>query len=144
MKRTIVLAAVLALVLSAAAFAQDFGAFTMDVAAGWTATQDGPTVGVTKNDNTASMSITIMPAEGNNAATFAEAFVAEFKKSFAKVGTPEAQADGSYSWEMSTADGVKSNVMLGVEDDKCKLVVITGLENAPEEIAAMMESIKEK
>ena len=128
MKRSIVLAAVLALVLTTAAFAQDFGAFTMDVA----------------NDNTASMSITVMPAEGESAKTYADAFVAEFKNSFAKVGTPEAQPDGSFAWDMTTSNGVESKAMLGVENDQCKLVVITNLEAAPEEIIAMMESIKEK
>lgn len=144
MKRTIALAAVAVLALTAAAFAQDFGAFTMDVAGGWTASQEGPTAVVTKDDKSASLSITVMPAEGNNAKTFADAFVEEFKKSFATVGTPAAQDDGSYEWEMAAANGVKSNVLLGVEDDKCKLVVITNLEAAPDEIVAMMESIKEK
>ena len=144
MKRSIVLAAVLALALTTAAFAQDFGAFTMDVANGWTASAEGPTVTVLKGDNTASMSITVMPAEGESAKTYADAFVAEFKNSFAKVGTPEAQPDGSFAWDMTTSNGVESKAMLGVENDQCKLVVITNLEAAPEEIIAMMESIKEK
>ena len=144
MKRTIVLAAVLALALTTAAFAQDFGAFTMDVAGGWTASTEGPTVTVLKDDNTASMSITVMPAEGNTAQTYADAFANEFKKSFATVGTPEAQGDGSFAWDMTTSSGVNSKAMLGVENDQCKLVVITNLDGAPEDIVAMMESIKEK
>lgn len=144
MKRTLALAAVLALVLTAAAFAQDFGAFTMDIPAGWTASQNGPTAIVAKDDKTASLSVTIMPAEGNSAKTFAEAFAEEFKKSFATVTTPEADSDGTYSWDMVTAEGVKSYAMLAVEDGKCKLTVMTALENAPEDIAAMLESIKEK
>ena len=144
MKRTIVFAAVLAVVLSAAAFAQDFGAFTMDIPAGWSASTNGPTGIATKDDKTASLSVTIVPAEGNTAETFANAFAEEFKKSFASVAAPAAEDDGSYSWEMTTAQGVKSTAILAVEDGKCKLVVMTGLETAGEEIAAMLESIKEK
>ncbi len=144
MKRSLALAAVLAVVLVSSAFAQDFGAFTMDIPAGWSAAANGPTGIATKDDKTASLSVTIMPAEGNTAETFANAFAEEFKKSFAEVSKPEADEDGSYSWEMTSAQGVKSNAMLAVEDGKCKLVVMTGLETAGEDIAAMLESIKEK
>ena len=144
MKRSAVLAAVLALVIASAAFAYDFGAFTMDVASGWSASVNGPTGIVMKDDKTASLSVTITPAEGNTAKTLAEAFAAEFGKSFAKVSTPEADSDGSYSWEMTTAEGVVSNAMLAVEDGKCKLVVMTGLDTAGGEMAAMLETIKEK
>lgn len=144
MKRTVIFAAILALVLASSAMAYDFGAFTMDVPAGWTASVDDSTGIVVKNDKTASFSITITPAEGNPAEIFVNAFVEEFKKSFAKVGAPKKQADGSYEWEMESANGVKSTAMLAVEDDKCKLVVMTGLEAAGDEIANMLGSIKEK
>ena len=144
MKRSLVLAAVLAIVIASSAFAYDFGAFTMEVPAGWTASVNGPTGIVIKDDKTASLSVTITPAEGNSAKTFAEAFAEEFKKSFATVTTPEADEDGSYSWEMVTADGVKSNAMLAVEDDKCKLIVMVGLDTAGGDIAAMLESVSEK
>ena len=144
MKRSAVLAAVLALAIASAAFAYDFGAFTMDVASGWSASVNGPTGIAAKDDKTASLSVTIVPAEGNTAETLANAFAEEFKKSFASVAAPAAEDDGSYSWEMTTAQGVKSTAMLAVEDGNCKLVVMTGLETAGEEIAAMLESIKEK
>ncbi|MBQ4431758.1 MAG: hypothetical protein II877_09655 [Synergistaceae bacterium] len=144
MKRTIVLAALVALAITATAFAQDFGAFTMDIPAGWSASVNGPTGIAIKDDKSASLSVTIMPAQGNSAKTFADAFAEEFKGSFAVVTTPEADADGSYSWTMTSAEGVTSTAMLGVEDDKCKLIVITGLEAAGGEIADMLQSIKEK
>ena len=144
MKRLMALAAVLALVLSTAAFAQDFGKFSMNVADGWTATEEAPTVIVTKNDKTSSFSVTIMPAEGNTAETFANAFVEEFKKSFATVGTPEKDAEGGYSWDMTAADGVQSKAMLAVENGSCKLVVMTNLEAGAEDIGNMLESIVEK
>lgn len=144
MKRSLVLAAVLAFVLTSAAFAYDFGTFTMDVADGWTPSVDGPTAVVAKNDNTASLSVTVMPAEGASAKEFATAFVEEFKKSFKEVTEPAEDSDGSLAWEMTNANGVKSNAMLAVEDDKCKLVVMTGLEAGGDDIVKMLESIKEK
>ena len=144
MKRLAVLAAVIAVVTASAAFAYDFGAFTMDVAAGWTASVNGPTGIVTKDDKTSSLSITIMPAEGNSAETFATAFAEEFKKSFASVTAPKADADGSYAWEMTSAEGVKSDAMLAVEDGKCKLIVITNMEAGAGDIASMLGSLTEK
>ncbi|MBQ7214852.1 MAG: hypothetical protein IJS39_02580 [Synergistaceae bacterium] len=78
MKRLAVLAAVFAVVLSAAAaFAgiQDFGKYTVNVPAGWTATPDGETVGIVKDDNTASMSITYDSLDGSSLKEAADAFV---------------------------------------------------------------------
>ena len=144
MKRSLALAAVLALVFSSAAFAYDFGAFTMDVADGWTPSVDGPTAVVAKNDNTASLSVTIMPAEGTSAKDFATAFVEELKKSFTSVSAPSEDTDGSYMWEMTNANGVKSTAALAVEDGNCKLVVMTGLEAAGDDIVKMLGTIKEK
>ena len=91
MKRSLALAAVLVLAVSAVAFGavQDFGKFTVDVASGWTASQNGPTAIITKNDNTAQLSITVDAAQGNSAKDLAAAFVENFKGSFAKVSTPE-------------------------------------------------------
>ena len=68
---------VLLVFVAACAFAgvQDFGKFTIDVPAGWTATPDGETVGFVKNDETASMSITVDTTDGASAKEIADAFV---------------------------------------------------------------------
>ena len=57
------------LVFSAAAFAavQDFNDFTVDVPDDWTATQNGTTVGIVANDNSAAVSITVDKRDGMEA-----------------------------------------------------------------------------
>ncbi|MBR1657267.1 MAG: hypothetical protein IJ697_02240 [Synergistaceae bacterium] len=144
MKRSLALAAVLVLVLTAAAFAQDFGKFSLDVADGWTASQEGPTAVITKNDNTASLSITVAPHEGNSKPALADAFVAEFKNSFAEVGKPVADADGDFSWEMKTANGAVSQANLSADDKDFILIVLTNAEAAPDDIAKMLGSFTQK
>ena len=60
-KRIGVLSVLAVLVFSAAAFAavQDFKDFTVDVPDDWTATQNGTTVGIVANDNSAAVSVTV-------------------------------------------------------------------------------------
>lgn len=144
MKRSLALVAVLVLVLTAAAFGQDFGKFTMNIAEGWTGSQNGYTAIASKNDNTASLTVTIAPAEGATKAQLAEAFVSEFRKSFAEVGTPEADKDGDYSWDMKTANGVESHAMLSSDGGDYVLLVMTNVVAAPDDFTAMIGSIKKK
>ncbi len=146
MKRSLALAAVLAVVLSAAAFAgvQEFGKFSINVADGWTAVDNQGTVVITKNDNSAQLTISIADAQGMTKAQLAEAFVAEFKKTFAEVGAPAADKDGDYSWDMKTKAGAESHAMLSAEDGDFILLVMTNVQNAPDDFTAMIDSIKQK
>ena len=139
MKRLAV--AVAAVVLTAAvAFGavQDFGSFTVDVPAGWTATQDGETVGIVKDDNTASMSISYDTLDGASLKEIADAFVEALN------GKGLAQDGGAYTFTMTNANGVESKCFLMGDDEHYALTVVTGLENAPEEISAIMDSLTEK
>ena len=97
--KKLLLALTLVAVFAAASFAgvQDFGKFTIDVPEGWTATQDGETVGIVKNDNSAALSIS-----------------------------------------------VDSKAVLSGDDSNYALFVVTGAENAPDDISAMMDSLTEK
>ena len=145
MKRTL-LALIAVAVAATMAFGavQDFGKFTIDVAAGWTATQQGPTALINKNDNTAAMSVTVDSAQGNSAEVLAGAFVENLKGSFASVSSPEKDSDGDYSWDMVNAQGVNTHAMLHVEDGEYILITMTGVESAGDEISAMLDSIKDK
>ena len=140
MKRLAVLAAVLAVFSAAVAFAgvQDFGKFTVDVAANWTATQDGETVGIVKNDNSASMSITYDSLDGASLKEIAEAFVEALN------GKGLKSENGMYTFGMTNANGVESKCYLNGDDKNYALIVVTGGENAPDEISAMMDSLTEK
>ena len=148
MKHSLALAAVLAVVFSAAAFAgvQDFGHFTLDVSEGWTASTQGETVIITKNDNSAQLTIAISDAGGATKAQLAEAFVGEFKKSgaYTEIGTPEADKDGDFAWDMKTTAGAESHAMLTVEEGKFILLVMTNVQNAPDDFTNMLGSIKQK
>ena len=146
MKRLAVFAAIVAVFSAAAAFGavQDFGKFTVDVPAGWTASQNGPTAIINKDDNTAAMSLTVDSAQGNSAKDLAEAFVENFKGSFAKVSAPEADEDGDYAWVMTNGAGVDTHALLRADDGDYMLITMTGLETAGEEISAMLGSVQDK
>lgn len=145
MKRSLVLALVFALVLAGSAMAkvQDFGKFTVDVIEGWTANRQANTVTINKNDNTCGWSVTIADASGLTTAQLAEAFAAEFKKSFATVSTPVADKDGDYSWDMET-NGVNTHAMLHSEDGEFMLITTTAVEKGADEISTMIGSINVK
>ena len=140
MKRTVIFAALLGLVLSSAAFGevQDFGAFTIDVPAGWTAAKDGETVGITKNDNSAAVSITYDSTDGMTIKELAEAFVESLK------GKDLKEDNGTYTFTFVNASGVESSCVLSGDDKNYALVVMTGIESAPEEINAMVGSLTQK
>lgn len=146
MKRSLALAAVLVVVLSAAAFAgvQEFAKFTIDVADGWTAVDNQGTAVITKNDNSAQLTISVADSGGATKAQLAEAFVAEFKKTFAEVGTPVADEDGDYSWEMKTTNGAVSEAYLSADGSDFMLFVVTNRQAAADDISAMLGSIKDK
>ena len=133
-------------VLSAAAFAgvQEFAKFTINVADGWTAVDNQGTAVITKNDNTAQLTISVADAGGATKAQLAEAFVAEFKKTFAEVGTPVADEDGDYSWEMKTTNGAVSEAYLSADGSDFMLFVVTNRQAAADDISAMLGSIKDK
>ena len=136
-KLVVVLALVVFSAVAAFADVQDFGAFTIDVADGWTASVDGETVGIVKDDNTCSMSITYDSADGVSLQELAEGFVQAFS------ATNLQENNGSYTFQMVNA-GITSECYLFGEDGKYALVVITGRENAPDDVDAMMDSLHDK
>ena len=141
MKRTLALLVVFAAVLTAASafgFVQKFDRFSVDVPEGWGANQEGPTVVIIKNDHTASMSITIGDPEGMNRKALAEAFVKELNGK-----DLERDDDGDYTFKMTNANGVDSVALLTGDDDDYMLFVMTGLENAKDEMMAILGSVKD-
>lgn len=145
MKRLLAVMALSALLASAAfAATQDFGAFTVDVLDGWTASQEGPTAVIIKNDNTASLSITLAETDGASLGDLANAFVEEFKKTFTSVSAPEKDEDGDYSFSMVNGNGVESKALITGDDSQYCLFVMTGIDAAGDEISAMLGSVKDK
>ena len=135
----------LVLVLAVSASAMDFGKFTAEVPAGWSATKDGPTAIFTKEDNTASLSITVEETGGATAEQLAEAFAAEFKKSgFTDFTEIEKDNAGNLTFDMKNKAGVVSNCLITVEDDQFLLIVATGSDGNKDEMMKIIGSIKEK
>lgn len=144
MKRFAV-AAVLVVLAAAAAFgaAQDFGAFIVDVPDGWTPSVNGTTGIISKADNSGNISITIDATQGYSLKDLADAFRAEFAKSFASVGELEGPNDGDYEWEMTTTNGVESHALISGDDNQYMLIVVTG-EVSQEEVGAMLATLQVK
>ena len=139
MKRLLT-ALTLVAIFAAASFAgvQDFGKFTIDVPEGWTAEQDGETVGIVKNDNSAAMSISVDSLDGASLKECADEFVKALN------GKNLQLADGTYTFDFTNANGVLSKAVLSGDDKNYALFVITGAENAPDEISKMLDSVVEK
>ena len=145
MKRAVILAAMMAMLTVAAAFGavQDFGKFTIDVPAGWTAEQDGTTVGIVKGDSTASMSITIEENDGTSLKDLADAFVKELNGKNLK-----NDDQGNAIFEFTNANGVTSTAVLNCDAKSFALLVLTigdGASNETrQEMGAMLDSFNMK
>ena len=136
-KRIGVLSVLAVLVFSAAAFAavQDFKDFTVDVPDDWTATQNGTTVGIVANDNSAAVSITMDKRDGMEAKDLAAAFAEKLK------GSEPVLEDDVYHFDFKNDAGVESRAILNTEGDKYLMLVITG-QNP--KLEALIDSIQEK
>ena len=136
-KRIGVLSVLAVLVFSAAAFAavQDFKDFTVDVPDDWTATQNGTTVGIVANDNSAAVSVTVDKRDGMEAKDLAAAFAEKLK------GSEPVLEDDVYHFDFKNEAGVESRAILNTEDDKYLLLVITG-QNP--KLEALIDSIQGK
>ena len=135
------LAAVLALALASVSFAgvQDFGVFTVDVPSGWTAEQDGTTVGFVKNDNTASMSVTVDENDGSSIDDLVAMFVKELNgKNLTK------DKEGNAVFDFTTANGVTSKAVLNCDAKHFALIVLTGVENAQSEMYSIIDTLNFK
>ena len=136
-KRIGVLSVLAVLVFSAAAFAavQDFKDFTVDVPDDWTATQNGTTVGIVANDNSAAVSITMDKRDGMEAKDLAAAFAEKLK------GSEPVLEDDVYHFDFKNEAGVESRAILNTEGDKYLMLVITG-QNP--KLEALIDSIQGK
>ena len=114
----------LALCLAASsAFAEvkSFPKFKIDVPAGWTSLQEGPTVILVANDKSASISITIADTNGVSAKDLAAAFAKELKGNEPKF---DAETD-AYEFKF-TSGGVENQATLTVEGKEYLLLTIAG------------------
>lgn len=150
MKRLLLLSVILALVLSSAAFGEvhDFGRFTLDVPEGWTASQTGDTIAVTRDDNMAQVTVMITNAEGNSLKDIAEYEAKAYKENgFTEVTEPERNSNGSYSFSAVNPYGAATSVSMTIFGDNLidiSVVIAQGNEGAASEIDKILGSLSMK
>ena len=140
MKRIFGLAVVFAALFAAAAFGAQFGRLSVEVPAGWTATQEDSTVGIVKNDNSASMSITLASKDGASLEELAAAYAQQLNGSAPQKMT-EGKFAGDYVFEFTNANGIKCEGLVSGDDTDYILIVVAGADNAQAELEAIMDSI---
>ena len=141
MKRLSALFAILAVMLVASMVSgevKDFESFTVEVPDNWTAMPDGTTVDIIKDDNTALVSITVESMEGISLKELAEAYAEGMNASNI---TPDGD---SYTFEAENPNGVSMKCFLSGDGTNYALIVVTGLENAADEVSAIVDSLQEK
>ncbi len=143
MKKLLALVVVLSLAATAAFGAvQEFGKtvkYTLDIPAGWTASQEDSTTLVVADDNSASLTISVESTEGKSL----DAVAKELSEAL-KGTTPEADADGDYSFTFDNGNGVTSHVLVTGDEGMFCAFVMTGIENKADEIQAILGSLKVK
>ncbi|MBQ3446679.1 MAG: hypothetical protein IJG37_03435, partial [Synergistaceae bacterium] len=83
------------------------------------------------------MSVTVDSTDGASLEEIANAFVAELKgKNLKKDGE-------AYTFTFDNGNGVNSDAVIVTDSGKYALIVVTGRENAPEEVAQILSSIKQ-
>ena len=140
MKRILGLVVVFAALFATAAFGEQFGDLSIEVADGWTASQEGSTVAIIKDDNTASLSITLESADGASLEELANAFAQKLGGSAPQLMT-EGVFEGDYSFEFTNANGVKCDALISGGDTHYLLIIVAGGENVQDEVIAMISSI---
>ncbi len=141
-----VAAAVMVMAASAAfAAVQDFGDYTFDIPAGWTASKQSPAenvevVSFVKDDKTASGSVTFSEKGGASL----DALAAEWSKQLGG-SAPEKDADGDYSFTF-TKGSVKSNALVKDLAETVYMVIVMTTEDpaAAQEMAGIMGSFQVK
>ena len=134
-KLVLALMLVLGLAVSASAATKTFKHFSMDVPAGWTASEDGDTAIVVADDKSAALSVTKEGTDGMSAKDLAAAYSKELK------GTTPTQDGEAFMFNFKNAAGVDSKCILMVEGKEYALFVLTG---ESDKFGPMLQSIKEK
>ncbi len=120
------------LCIAASAAVKEFPKFSVDVPAGWSASEQDGTVILMADDKTASVSITRGDTDGASFVDLAKAFAKELK------GTEPQEQDGVYVF---TFNGGASTAILGGEGKEYALMVMSG---KSDKFEAIMGSIKDK
>lgn len=127
-------------ILGTMAKRHDFGIFKASIPEGWTANQDGNTVGIVKDDKTASMSVSVEENNGTSLKDLADAFMKELNGR-----NLETDAQGNAVFEFTASGGANSKAVLNADEKHFALIVITLSEGVAQStldnISAIIDSI---
>jgi hypothetical protein len=111
-----------------------FSKFKINVPDGWGASEEGPTVILTANDNSAAISLTVAATEGMALKDLAAAFSKELNGS-----APQYDSENdNYQFTFKKGE-VESNAMITVDGKEYCLVAITGDNPKVQEILGSLE-----
>ena len=111
-----------------------FPKFNINVPDDWKASEQGPTVILVANDNSASISITVAATEGMSLKDLAAAFSKELKGS-----TPQHDSENDIYYFTFKKGAVESNAVISVDGTQYCLLVITGDNPKIEDIIGSLE-----
>lgn len=134
-KKSIVLALLSVFVVSSMAFAavKTFDHISVEVLDGWSAAQDGTTVSLTADDNSAALTVTLEENDGTDLELIANEYAKQFK------ATDPVFEDDVYTMSFKNANGVDCNVVISGDGDMYVMLVIIGDHPQMEEIVDSLE-----
>lgn len=134
-RKSIVLALLAVFVVSSIAFAavKTFGHISVDVLDGWSAAQDGTTVSLTANDNSAALTVTLEENDGTDLELIAKEYAKQFN------ATAPVFEDDVYTMSFKNANGVDCNVVISGDGDMYVMLVMIGEHPQMEQIVDSLE-----
>lgn len=134
-RKSIVLALIAVFAVSSVAFAtvKEFKKISVDVPAGWTATEEDSTVSLVADDSSAALTITVEDNDGTEMEVIAKAFADQLK------GTDPVFEDDIYVFSFQNANDVECNVIINGDEDMYVMLVLIGEHDDMETIMDSLE-----
>ena len=134
-RKSIVLALLAVFAISSIAFAavKTFGHVSVDVPSGWTAAEDGTTVSLTADDNSAAITVTVETNDGTDVALIAKEYAKQFKAS------EPVFEDDVYTMTFKNANDIDCNVVISGDGDMYVMLVMIGEHPQMEQIVDSLE-----
>ncbi|MCL1875126.1 MAG: hypothetical protein FWF87_02555 [Synergistaceae bacterium] len=139
MKKILILACLSAFIFVGAAFSEPIefpNGITVDVAPGWLYEGEGDSAILTAEDKSCTIAIVISKVEGLTSEEAAKVMSKEHNGS-----EPQKLDEDSYIYSFQNENGIDTNVILGVENGKLKVLSITG---DHKDVEGIIDSITEK
>lgn len=121
-RKSIIFALIAVFALSSVALAavKNFGPISIEVPNGWSAAQDGSTVSLTADDNSAALTVTLESNDGTDLKLIADEYAKQFK------GTAPVFEDDVYTFTFKNPNDVECTVVISGDKDMYVMLVVIG------------------